>query len=171
MEDRGSQVLLIEADRVLRDLILLALEREGVTAIHASEPDQAVSLSAHHCPVVVLLDLLSSYADGLNLIRDIRANLPRESSVVVISSLAFDEVVRQVVRAGANDFILKPLDVSVLVDKVRKAIAAQRNLTRQKQQEQVARLVEEPLPGERSAASQADIHRWVPGILNAAGTS
>jgi len=169
MASKQPDILLVESDRVLRDLILLALGREGLQTVHVSEAERAVSLCAHHQPDIVLLDLLADYADGLNLIRDMRAVLPASSAVVVISSLAFDEVVRQVVKAGANDFILKPLDVKVLVEKVKHGLECSQDSARKAQESRIVDLVEHDAPTLIDTAnSSGTIRPWVPGAISTA---
>ena len=168
MASKHPAILLIESDRVLRDLILLALGREGLQTVHVSEAERAVSLCEHHQPDIVLLDLLADYADGLNLIREMRTVLPASSAVVVISSLAFDEVVRQVVKAGANDFILKPLDVQVLVEKVKRGLEFSQHSARKAQESRIADLVENNPALIDAAHSSGTIRPWVPGAISTA---
>jgi len=169
MASTTPTILLVESDRVLRDLITLALGREGLQTVQVREAGRAVDFCEHHQPEIVLLDLLASYADGLNLIRDMRAVLPAESAVLVISSLAFDEVVRQVVRAGATDFILKPLDVQVLVGKVRRSLQQNQESARAIKESRIVQLVHHTKPALLdAAASSAVIRPWVPGALSGA---
>jgi two-component system response regulator (stage 0 sporulation protein A) len=58
--------------------------------------------------------------NGLELIRRIRdLEGSRQPAVIVTSALGFPEIVRQAVAAGVVDFIIKPYDVDVLVERVR----------------------------------------------------
>jgi len=44
--------------------------------------------------------------------------------VIVVSSMGFPEIVNRVRRLGAADFLIKPLDSELLLERVRAALAA-----------------------------------------------
>ncbi|NMM14545.1 MAG: response regulator [Rhodoferax sp.] len=108
------RVLLIEDDELIAHGILAGLWAHGLTVdgVHTAAQAEA-ALSAVHCDVVIL-DLGLPDEDGMSLLRRLRASgmaLP----VLILS--ARDTVQDRVagLRAGADDYLLKPFDLDELV--------------------------------------------------------
>lgn len=125
LETDDKSILLIEEDRIVADLVSLTLERMGYKVRVTSKPSEILALMAEVKPRLVLLDIFLPGWNGLDLLRDMkRAGWLKTSKVLVLSALGFREVVQQAVMLGASDFLMKPFDVDVLVDKVEKTIRA-----------------------------------------------
>ena len=119
------RVLLVEDDDRVADALVPALTRRGLTVRRLASG--AGVLEAVGDVDVVLLDLGLPDVDGIVLCRQIRA----ASDVAVIVVSARGEVDDRIVglRAGADDYLVKPYDVDELVARVqavrrRKAPAA-----------------------------------------------
>ncbi|MET8556122.1 two-component system response regulator CseB [Streptomyces sp. NPDC004959] len=113
----GARVLFVEDDDVIREATQLALERVGfrVTAV----PDGLQGLESFRAgaPDIALLDVMVPGMDGVSLCRRIRD----ESTVPVIMLSARADSIDVVLglEAGADDYVTKPFDVSVLVARLR----------------------------------------------------
>jgi CheY-like chemotaxis protein len=121
-----TTILLVEDDRVTRDLTRLALARAYPQArlLTAQDGDEALTMWHTHRPDLVLMDILLPRRNGLEVMREMLA-LIGPVPVIVISALGMREVVQQAVQAGARDFVLKPFDPRLLMDKVQRVLAAQ----------------------------------------------
>ena len=112
-----THVLFVEDDDVIREATQLTLERDGfaVTAV----PDGIAGLEAFraHRPDIALLDVMVPGMDGVSLCRRIRD----ESTVPVIMLSARADSIDVVLglEAGADDYVTKPFDGSVLVARIR----------------------------------------------------
>ncbi|CAM5533879.1 transcriptional regulatory protein CseB [Streptomyces avidinii] len=112
-----THVLFVEDDDVIREATTLALERDGfvVTAM----PDGLSGLESFraHRPDIALLDVMVPGMDGVSLCRRIRD----ESTVPVIMLSARADSIDVVLglEAGADDYVTKPFDGSVLVARIR----------------------------------------------------
>ncbi|MGV8897769.1 MAG: response regulator [Burkholderiaceae bacterium] len=108
------RVLLVEDDDLIAHGIQTGLRAHGLTVDGVTTAAQAeAALSAAHCDVVIL-DLGLPDEDGMSLLQRLRAGgmaLP----VLVLS--ARDAVEDRVagLRAGADDYVLKPFDLDELV--------------------------------------------------------
>lgn len=108
------RVLLVEDDDLIAHGIQAGLRAHGLTVEGVATAAQAeAALSAAHCDVVIL-DLGLPDEDGMSLLQRLRASgmaLP----VLVLS--ARDAVEDRVagLRAGADDYLLKPFDLDELV--------------------------------------------------------
>ncbi len=115
-------VLLAEADDALRDLLVLALSQAGWQVTCAPDGAEAVELARRTLPQLVILDILLPKINGLDVLRLLKKQPAFEAvPVLVMSELAFREVVMQAMAAGAQDFLVKPFDVRLLLNKAEKA--------------------------------------------------
>ncbi|MFE4593613.1 two-component system response regulator CseB [Streptomyces laurentii] len=112
-----THVLFVEDDDVIREATQLALERDGfmVTAM----PDGLSGLDSFRArrPDIALLDVMLPGMDGVSLCRRIRD----ESTVPVIMLSARADSIDVVLglEAGADDYVTKPFDGSVLMARIR----------------------------------------------------
>jgi two-component system, NarL family, response regulator LiaR len=100
------------ARRVVRDM----LERAGVIVVaEARDGRQAVELTLHHLPDVVVMDLVMPGFDGIMATRQIRRQLP-EQLVIVLTGAGSDddELGLLALRAGAGGFLSKDLELEAL---------------------------------------------------------
>jgi DNA-binding NarL/FixJ family response regulator len=106
-----------------------ALVREGLRLILDAEPDIEVvgeasdhaaglALAAQRRPHILLVDLTLGEADGLSLVKDLRARYPR-IRVVAVTMHHHEETVRQAFLSGAAGYIVKGAASSDLVAAIR----------------------------------------------------
>jgi DNA-binding response OmpR family regulator len=119
MAHEKQLILLVEPERVLSDLIMLNMQRNGFKIKRLESVAEARVALRRSRPSLIILDLFVPDGSGLELLKDIQAKkIVAEAPVIVISSYGFQEIVEQAIQAGASDFILKPFDVDVLTGKV-----------------------------------------------------
>ncbi|MFC4853224.1 response regulator [Actinophytocola glycyrrhizae] len=109
------RVLLIEDDEAVRDGLTLALTRQGHTVRVAATGESGLPLlpSAD----VVVLDLMLPGMDGFEVCRRIRATgaLP----VIMLTARSDDMDVVAGLEAGADDYVVKPVQPRVLEARIR----------------------------------------------------
>ncbi|GAA3141555.1 two-component system response regulator CseB [Planomonospora alba] len=113
----SAHVLFVEDDEVIREVTRLALERDGFTVTTAADGPEGLEAFRTRTPDVALLDVMLPGMNGVSLCRRIRA----ESLIPVIMLSARDDAVDIVVglEAGADDYVTKPFDGSVLLARIR----------------------------------------------------
>ena len=100
------------ARRVIKDV----LQRSGVIVIaEARDGRQAVELTLHYRPDVLVMDVVMPGLDGIMATRQIRRQLP-EQLVIVLTAAGSDdhELGLQALRAGASGFLSKNLEIEAL---------------------------------------------------------
>jgi DNA-binding NtrC family response regulator len=102
-------ILVIDDEHVLRLSLAAILARKGYQVAAAANAQEARRCLAGGPFDLVLLDLKMPDADGLDLLPEICRQYP-EMPVVVLSAFATLESVMQAARAGAQDYLLKPID-------------------------------------------------------------
>jgi two-component system KDP operon response regulator KdpE len=109
-------VLLIDNDPSILHALKLFLEREGYQVHIADSGPRGLSLAATYRPALVIVDALMPVMDGFETSRRLREmGVP----AILVTSHRQDE--RSVVKAlemGADDYLRKPLEVSILMAKI-----------------------------------------------------
>ncbi len=117
-----SKITLVVADDhtiVRRGLVsLLSLNPELEVLGEAADGRQAVDLASQLDPDVVLLDIGMPVLNGLEAARQIRKNSP-QAKILVLSAFDNDEYVLQVIRSGANGYVLKNTTADELYEAIR----------------------------------------------------
>ena len=112
------RILAVEDDPDIARLLSLELGRLGYSLRVVGTASQAMHEIRASLPSLVLLDLGLPDRDGSDLLRDLRAN---GQTLPVICLTARDKPVERVggLRAGADDYIVKPFDISELDARIR----------------------------------------------------
>jgi NarL family two-component system response regulator LiaR len=110
------RAVIAEDDPFARRLVKDVLERAGVIVIaEAGDGRQAVELTLHHLPDVVVLDVVMPGFDGIWATREIRRQLPGQLVIVLTSAgTEDDELGLLALRAGAGGFLSKDLEIEAL---------------------------------------------------------
>lgn len=127
MPTNAPTILVATHEPALRDLIVLALRRlrpeSAVVTADDGPAALALALGRKSRPQLMLIDLLLPQLNGLEVMRRLRAQKPPvRLPVIAISGLAFRETVQAAQAAGAQEFLVKPIDAELLTAKVNKAL-------------------------------------------------
>jgi two-component system, NarL family, response regulator LiaR len=113
------RVVITDDDPLARQTIKAALQRRSITVIaEASNGGDAVALTRHYRPDVVLMDLVMPGMDGVEATRRIVAARPA-TRVIALTSFLEDDKVLPAVRAGAAGYLLKDVGPPELVRAIR----------------------------------------------------
>jgi len=117
------RVLIADDHQVVREglqMILAESDGEIVVVGEASDGDEAVRLATAVKPDVVLMDLSMPRVDGLEATRRLR-EAGVESRVLILTSFADGEGVRDAVRAGVTGYLMKDVLKTELLAAIRLA--------------------------------------------------
>jgi DNA-binding response OmpR family regulator len=118
----APDVVVVEDDPALADLLGYALTSRGLThVVYRRGPDALAGLLAlqvHERRPVVLMDIDLPGLDGFSLFERLRVDRPRDFRVVFISVHASEGDQLRALRAGALDYIVKPVSLRVLMAKI-----------------------------------------------------
>lgn len=108
-------VLVVDDDEGSLLVAKAAVEKSGHDCIVAADGDAAWQLYQERRPQVVVSDLMMPGLDGFDLCRAIRAEETSSYTyVVLLTSHGAQEDVLEGMRAGADEYVTKPLDPFVL---------------------------------------------------------
>ncbi|GAB2710266.1 two-component system response regulator CseB [Kitasatospora kifunensis] len=111
------RVLLVEDDDVIRRSVALSLERYGYQVTTAPDGLSGLQLARAGGHDVLVLDVMLPELDGISLCR-----LVRESGLTPVLMMSARGDALDVVaglEAGADDYVVKPVDTAVLVARIR----------------------------------------------------
>ncbi len=113
------RILLVEDTEPLRNLFARILRQGGFEVREAADGQEALACLPDFVPDLVLTDLMMPVLDGLELMRRLR-KMPHLASVPLVAMTAVSsvEAEHEARRAGAADFLAKPLDSETLLSRV-----------------------------------------------------
>ncbi|MBP2179383.1 response regulator [Amycolatopsis magusensis] len=128
-----AMVLLVEDDRAVREGLGLALRRQG-HVVHAAESgEHGLDRLREHRPDIVVLDLMLPGIDGFETCRRIRAD--GDTPIIMLTARSHDFDVVAGLEAGADDYVVKPVEPRVLDARIRavlrRAVSEQQSDTEQ----------------------------------------
>jgi DNA-binding NtrC family response regulator len=116
-----TATLVVDDDRSFSALAAAALRREGMTVSLARSLHEAREALGSTPPELVVLDRRLPDGDGMSFLPEIRQRFP---STPVLMVTAYGDIASAVdaVRAGAADYLTKPVELADLVMKARRAL-------------------------------------------------
>lgn len=125
------KILVIDDDPDIVDALSVLLEGEGYEVVSARDGEEGLARIREESPDLIILDLLMPKLDGYGVCRtltDPRWSKWREIPVIVLTSVREEASQRRYeletgMRMDVDDYIEKPLDPDVVVDRVRKIMA------------------------------------------------
>lgn len=120
-----GKVLVIEDEENLLEALKYNLEREGYTALTASDGERGLGMARKHRPDLVILDIMLPRIDGKEVCRILR----RENDTPIIMLTARGEEVDRVVglEIGADDYVTKPFSMRELLARLRTVLRRTRS--------------------------------------------
>jgi diguanylate cyclase (GGDEF)-like protein len=133
----GPLILIADDDPTMRGFLRESLEADAFKVIEAVDGSQAVSIFTSHRPELILLDVSMPGMDGFEACAAIR-RLPGGdlTPILMLTGLDDYESVSKAYEAGATDFSVKPINVLVLIHRVRYMLRASRTLAKMLQSEE-----------------------------------
>ena len=120
----GKQILVVDDDESLRRITQLQLEEAGYQVLTAANGEQALRVIEEETPALVITDWKMPGLSGLDLLQKVHDSSP-QTTVVMITAFGTVQTAVEAMRAGAYDYITKPIDYEALVMVVNRAMERQ----------------------------------------------
>ena len=118
---RPQTALIVDDERDIRELVVLTLGRMGLRCDTASSLGDARALLRHNQYALCLTDMRLADGSGVELVREI-SQLYAQTPVAMITAFGNQEAAVGALKAGAFDFVSKPVDLAVLRGLVQHAL-------------------------------------------------
>ncbi len=125
MQETPAKILLVDDDPGIRLLIQYGLTRAGYQVTEASNGLEALECFETAKPDLMLIDVSMPELDGFETVAAIRQREGGEMiPLVMVTGSDDNESVTKAFHAGATDFITKPINLPILTQRVRYALAS-----------------------------------------------
>lgn len=119
------KIIVVEDDRIIRRGICQTIPwgENGIEVVgEASDGEMALELTAQHQPHLVISDINMPFLNGLDMARQLKEISPQTKFIFLTGYEDFSYA-QQAVQLKAFDYLLKPVDSELLLEKVKEALA------------------------------------------------
>jgi len=130
-EDKRKEIVTIECDSVrvlivddelsVRKMLAVMLTQGGVKCSHVSTPEEALDELQNEAFNAVISDLRMGPISGMDLLEQVHRRYP-DMAFVMATGVADVRVGVQAMKQGADDYLLKPFDMDVVLASLRRAL-------------------------------------------------
>lgn len=115
------RILIVDDDPGNREVFEIVLSREGYLIATAASGDEALALVAQQPPALILLDIMMPDMSGYQLLAKLKGNpATKHIRVLMITALNDRATKLRALSAGADGFLIKPVDRAELCGSVRR---------------------------------------------------
>lgn len=121
-EPNFHRILLVDDDLVVRARVSESLTQDGFEVILAKDGNDGMMAYQQHRPDLILVDAVMPILDGFEFCQQLKNLGDRLTPILMITSLDDNESVDRAFASGATDYITKPINLSILRQRVRNLI-------------------------------------------------
>jgi signal transduction histidine kinase len=119
-EKMKVKVLLVDDEREFTDILAERLEARGLDVFKTYSGDDALQVLDEINPDVVILDVMLPGRNGLSTLYEIKQRHPLAGVIMLTGHSNLENAVEGM-KLGAYDFLIKPVEARILVEKITKA--------------------------------------------------
>jgi DNA-binding response OmpR family regulator len=149
-----TRILVVEDDADIQQVLCVYLKYSGFEVRTASDGEEAIASIPEFSPELIVLDLIMRPVDGWEVLHWLRTQLQSAPPVLVLTALTQLEDQVHGFEAGAVEYLTKPTQPGVIVERIRKILAlsneqrARLQCERTAQQRKTLDLISAPQPDE-----------------------
>lgn len=108
MTKQNAKIVLVEDDVVLSDMYLKKFSMEGYDIERAMDGEEGLALVKKLKPDIVLLDIMMPKKNGLDTLKDIKADPELKGVyVVLLTNVGEQNYIDEGFKLGANQYLMK----------------------------------------------------------------
>ncbi len=125
----AGRLLIVDDNADNRDMLGRRLQRRGFEIEEAEDGQQALDRIEEGSYDLIILDVMMPVMDGMTALRKIRElHEPTELGVIMATAKDQSEDIVEALKAGANDYVTKPIDFQVALARIETQIALRRSV-------------------------------------------
>ncbi len=136
----AAKILLVDDEEEFIDIMSQRLETRGLKVIAVSCGEEAVKTVVDHNFDVALVDLAMPGIDGIETLKQIKATRP-DIEVIMLTGQATVKSGIEAMKHGAIDFLEKPVDLNVLMEKIWQAKRERMLILEKKSEEEMKHIL------------------------------
>lgn len=123
MTTDNKRALIVEDSRTIASIVKHYLQLEGFEVLVAADGAVGLETARRERPRVIVTDLNMPGMSGLDMVRALRADAgTRDIAILMLTSDESAETEQRAMAAGADEYILKPVDPQRLAARVRAVV-------------------------------------------------
>ena len=120
----AKKIMIADDEEDMRDVTRMILEAEGYTVVTAYDGLDALSMAEAEMPDLLLLDLMMPVMSGLDVARKMKESATLSAiPIIMLSAAGQADSVQAALAAGAQDFLVKPFEPTLLMRRVAETLA------------------------------------------------
>jgi len=161
-----NRLLVVDDDANNRDMLSRRLIRRGYNVQVAEDGQQALDKIFRDHFDLILLDQMMPGMSGLDLLRLLRATYSQsELPVIMVTAVDESETVVEALNQGANDYVMKPVDLPVVAARIQAQLARSHTDRTTKMSDQLTGLCNRSMLSSRLASALIAQRRADRGLL------
>jgi len=108
------KILVVDDDPVIVKALEMRLNKEGHETTATLDPAKAVTALAEEQFDLIISDIIMPYLSGIELLTQIKSKSPH-TPIILISALDQKELILTAFELGAQDFVVKPINLDELL--------------------------------------------------------
>ena len=114
-----KRILVIEDQELNRKVVRIVLQSKGYTVVEATDAVEAIASLENSIPQLILMDIALPGQSGEELARRIKGNLAWvDIPIIALTAAAMSGDKERILKAGCDDYLSKPIDIKVLVERI-----------------------------------------------------
>ncbi len=113
------RIVVLNENKMMLKVITKTLLAQQYEVIVPHNTMEAVDMIREQMPDLVIMDLLISYLTPFEIIETVRSIKGKYIQILLLSKVTLKNTLKDAIKLGADDFIVIPLDLNELREKVR----------------------------------------------------
>lgn len=118
-----KKVLIVEDNELNLKLFSDLLEANNLKTIHNTDGKHVKALAKQENPALIIMDIQLPGISGIDIIQSLKADEElKQIPIVAVTAFAMQEDKDSILNAGCEEYISKPISISLFLDTVKKYI-------------------------------------------------
>ncbi len=122
INSKKTKVMIVDDDAAVSNFLQRFLSKKSYQVVVANNGPEAIKLTKEESPQLVLLDIRMPEMNGIEVLQEIKKVNPG-IGVIMITAVQEEEIAREAMKLGADDYICKPFDLQYLENSLLAKIA------------------------------------------------
>jgi DNA-binding response OmpR family regulator len=112
--NKNARILLVDDQELNRDVLAHRLKKSGYTITCVKSGSEALETLKTEIFDLMLLDIMMPDMSGVDVLKNVRSSEKQKvMPVIMVTAMDDMETINECMLAGANDYILKPLNIQL----------------------------------------------------------
>lgn len=120
---KGKKILVVDDELDILDLLAFNFKKENMLVFTADNGKDALLQAKKHSPDIILLDVMLPDMDGMEICEELRKSEDSKDSLILFLSARGEDYSQLAgFKAGADDYVVKPVRIKILIEKIKALI-------------------------------------------------